>query len=99
MPTSKSNKLLKLMLAFSAIFILITGCVSNNGNPSPPGKEAEISDNSSEDQPTESDDSEKLLLDNIMSMAKEGKVINSNFKVKTNLIEDVEKEWNLMDIE
>ncbi|MGM9973020.1 MAG: YjgB family protein [Clostridiaceae bacterium] len=93
MSVSKSNLLFKVLIASITTLTLFTGCVSNNGNPSPPGKDAEISDKSSEDQPTQSDDSEKVLLDNIMSSAKEGKVINSDFKVKANVIDDVEKEW------
>ncbi|MFL0267469.1 M56 family metallopeptidase [Candidatus Clostridium radicumherbarum] len=42
-------------------------------------------------------DSITLILSNIMLLGKQGKVINSDFLVKINNIEDVEKEWGKAD--
>jgi Antirepressor regulating drug resistance, predicted signal transduction N-terminal membrane component len=38
-------------------------------------------------------DSTEALLSNIMTLAKQGKVINSNFAAKTSVIDDVQKVW------
>lgn len=48
-------------------------------------------DNSS--QQIKRDNSQKVLLDSIKSLAKQGKIINCNFSAKSTVIEDVEKEW------
>lgn len=39
------------------------------------------------------DNSQKLLLENIKKLAKQGKIINCDFLAKSNVIEDVEKKW------
>lgn len=44
-----------------------------------------------------SPDSTESLLPKIMTIAKQGKVINSDFSAKTNTIEDVEKVWGKAD--
>ncbi|WP_426349006.1 YjgB family protein [Alloiococcus sp. CFN-8] len=95
MTVTKNSILLKLLITFFMTLTLITGCVSNddNDNPSPPGNGIQTPDDTSEEQPSQSDDSKKILLDTIMNLAKEGKVINISFTLKTNVIEDVEKEW------
>lgn len=63
---------------------------SNTGDSSSStNKPSTVPDNNS----SKTEDSSKTLLSNIMQLAKQGKVINSEFSDKTNVIEDVKKKW------
>jgi hypothetical protein len=55
---------------------------STNDSPEP-------SNNASSEQ----EESMKLLISNLMELAKQGKVINSEFQAKATTIEEVKKEW------
>jgi hypothetical protein len=65
----------------------------NSSNSSTTDDKIQASNNTSKGTDSQSDDTKKVLLNNIMSLAKEGKVINCDFKVKANVIGDVEKKW------
>lgn len=43
------------------------------------------------------DDAQKTLLQNIQKAAQQGKIINSDFAVKSNVIEDVQEKWGNSD--
>lgn len=49
--------------------------------------------NTSQNTSPAKEDSVKILLLDIMELAKEGKVINCDFPAKTTTIEDIEKKW------
>lgn len=62
---------------------------SNNG--------ATTNSEDSSNKPIKQDSLQKILLDNIRNLAKVGKIINCDFQVKSNIIEDVEKKWGKAD--
>ncbi|MBM7871361.1 hypothetical protein JOC70_002859 [Clostridium pascui] len=64
--------------------------------PSPNNSVTTNSENSS-NKPIKQDSSQKILLDSIKNLAKVGKIINCDFQVKSNVIEDVEKNWGRAD--
>ena len=49
------------------------------------------SDNNAENTPPKQENSHKELLTNIMNLAKEGKIVNSEFAAKLNIIDDVKE--------
>lgn len=98
-PIARAIKLFIPLIALS----LITGCSqSPQGHEAPQIPDSSQIDNNSVDpnddslpsSPTQNQDVDtaKDMLLNIKDLAKEGKIINSNFPVKTTVIDDVEKE-------
>ena len=81
-----------------------TGSKENTNNPQASDKDDsnnsstvddnnKTSDNASKDTNTQTNDSKVVLLNKIMSLGKERKVIKSELKAKENVIEDEEKKW------
>lgn len=76
---------------------LVIGCSPSNSQsvtPSAPADSAsQTAPSSSTTQTTPTTDAAKELLLNMKALAKQGKVINSVFPVKTSVIEDVKSQW------
>lgn len=86
----------KYMIATLALAMLI-GCSPLNPQNSNPSNSSKPTDTASQTQPSSSanqtTDSAKELLQNVKQLAEQGKVINSDFPVKTTVIEDVKSQW------
>ncbi|KUO70979.1 MAG: hypothetical protein APF81_13575 [Desulfosporosinus sp. BRH_c37] len=92
------RKTLKWMIAALSI-ILVVGCSPSNSqsaNPSAqPGSASQTSPSPSPSpsSPATQTDTTKELLINMRQLAEQGKVINSDFPVKTTVLENVTSKW------
>lgn len=93
---------LKKISIFMALLLclgVLAGCASQEqGVPEQPGTEnagslPEASSSSEERDPVQTNDSQATLLNQIMQLARQGKVINCEFPVKTTVIETVKEKW------
>lgn len=90
----KKNLSMKLIIG-ALTLILVAGCSAqsqNNPEQTTPGSQVNPPSSSAETK-----DSSKALLLDMRQLAEKGKVLNSNFSVKTTVIEDVEKKWGKPD--
>lgn len=96
---SVKKSLLKYLFAALALGLVI-GCSpanSQNTNPSTSNNSSSAADSTAQNPPSSSasqtSDQVKELLLNMKQLAEQGKVINSDFPVKTIVIEDVKSQW------
>jgi len=93
MTTSVKTVCLKWMIAGLAL-TLVVGC--SNANPVPkPESTSQTAPSSTPPAPTatQTTDTAKALLVNMKHLAEQGKVINSDFSVKTTALENVKSKW------
>lgn len=90
----KKSLSIKLIIVLVMLIALITGC-SNAAKQADKSTESNSNNNveNTVEDINKPEDSTKILLLNIMELAKKGKVINFDFPAKTTTIEDIEKVW------
>ena len=101
---SSKFKKISVASAILALFLIFMGGCSNNARPSDvnsntsndSSQSSNISDTNTNSIPDKKaapsqEDTQKVLLMNIKKLAQQGRVINSEFPVKTTVIDDVEK--------
>ncbi len=86
-----------LLLVVLLTLALLSGCASS-GNPDPGNHSsnppADVS-SPQQEPPSQSgqEDKDRLLLNRMMDLAKQGQVINCPFAARDNVLEDVEEKW------
>lgn len=95
-----------ILIPALACVLLLSGCsAGDKGKAAPPDQagakptvSAESDSGSSQGgQAARVNDQQKELIDRVMDLARQGKVINSQFAAEKNVIGDVEKEWGKPD--
>jgi len=94
-----SKKVFRSSLIMLLALMLLAGC---SGRTQPrstnPVNNNSISKNNTSSKPSpKPTDSRKTLLSNMMNLAREGKVIDCEYPVKTTVIDDIEKKWGQPD--
>lgn len=98
MITRAKKRAIKWMVATFALTLIVGCSPSSPQSPKPPSKPDLASQTTPPSQTTPSPssqatDTSKALLLNMMQLAEQGKVINSDFPAKTTTIEDIKKKW------
>ena len=103
MVTRAEKKAVKWMIVTLALTLIVGCSPSNSESPKPPSQ----TDSTSQTTPpsetpapsssSKTTDTAQALLVNMRQLAEQGKVINSDFPVKTTVIEDVQEKWGAPD--
>ena len=87
-----SRRLLILAVLMLGL-ILFAGCASTKPPAQPEPQPAPASTETSNSNPVTKPDTQAMLLNEIMQLANQGKVINCEFPVDTTVIETVKEKW------